>query len=167
MRTELAAFRIRYRHEVGLLHDELDELEYAIAEAELGEISKRVASEVPGSNPPPANPKPETAPRFTSDAIRRLFRDVAKAIHPDLSRDTDARDRRHALMIEANRAYAQGDEERLRTILQSWERSPEASRASMRAPSGYGSCGGSPRSRNNSRRARASWRNSATHRSGS
>ena len=29
-------------------------------------------------------------------------------------------------MIEANRAYAQGDEERLRTILQSWERSPEA-----------------------------------------
>ena len=33
---DLAAFRIRYRQEVGLLHDELDELEYAIAEAELG-----------------------------------------------------------------------------------------------------------------------------------
>jgi hypothetical protein len=126
MRTDLAAFRIRYRQEVGLLHDQLDELEYAIAEAELGEISKRVAAEGAERNPPPANPKPETAPRFTSDAIRRLFRDVAKAIHPDLARDTDARDRRHALMIEANRAYAQGDEERLRTILQSWERSPEA-----------------------------------------
>ena len=88
----------------------------------------------PGRNPPPAHPKPETAPRFTSDAIRRLFRDVAKAIHPDLSRDSDARDRRHALMIEANRAYAQGDEQRLRTILQSWERSPKPSKASMPAP---------------------------------
>ncbi len=29
-------------------------------------------------------------------------------------------------MIEANRAYAAGDEERLRWILQAWERSPEA-----------------------------------------
>jgi hypothetical protein len=51
---------------------------------------------------------------------------VAKAIHPDLARHEDTRDRRHALMIEANRAYAMGDEERLRLILQAWERSPEA-----------------------------------------
>jgi RecB family exonuclease len=29
-------------------------------------------------------------------------------------------------MVEANRAYALGDEERLRSILDTWERSPEA-----------------------------------------
>jgi hypothetical protein len=58
--------------------------------------------------------------------VRRLFRDVAKTIHPDLARDEQARDRRHSLMIEANRAYAMGDEERLRSILDAWERSPEA-----------------------------------------
>jgi hypothetical protein len=29
-------------------------------------------------------------------------------------------------MIEANRAYAMGDEEQLRSILEAWERSPEA-----------------------------------------
>ena len=29
-------------------------------------------------------------------------------------------------MIEANRAYAMGDEEQLRAILQAWDRSPEA-----------------------------------------
>ena len=40
--------------------------------------------------------------------------------------DQAARDRRHALMIEANKAYAMGDEEQLRSILHSWERSPEA-----------------------------------------
>src|SRR6185369_10585960 len=38
-RTDLEAFRIRYRQEVGLLHEELDELERAVAEAELGEIN--------------------------------------------------------------------------------------------------------------------------------
>jgi len=47
-------------------------------------------------------------------------------IHPDLARDADTRHRRHSLMIEANRAYALGDEEQLRGILEAWERSPEA-----------------------------------------
>jgi hypothetical protein len=69
---------------------------------------------------------PEPQPRYTTDAVRKLFRDVAKAIHPDLTRDEVARDRRHSLMIEANRAYELGDEEQLRAILQKWERSPEA-----------------------------------------
>jgi hypothetical protein len=58
--------------------------------------------------------------------VRRLFRDVAKTIHPDLAQDEVTRDRRHALMVEANRAYARGDEDRLRWILQTWEKSPEA-----------------------------------------
>ena len=125
-KSDLEAFRIRYRQEVGLLHEELDELERAIAEAELGEISKRV--EEGGSEPttPPAEPASEQVPRYTSDAVRRLFRDVAKTIHPDLARDEATRDRRHTLMAEANRAYALGDEDRLRSILQAWERSPEA-----------------------------------------
>lgn len=124
--SELAAFGIRYRHEVGLLHEQLDELEHAIAEAELGEIARRVAAEGGAPGARPAGRRTESAPRFTSDAVRKLFRDVAKAVHPDLAADAQARDRRHALMIEANRAYALGDEERLRSILQAWERSPEA-----------------------------------------
>ena len=74
----------------------------------------------------PRRRRPAPPRRFTSDAVRKLFRDVAKAIHPDLARDAFTRDRRHALMIEANRAYALGDEEQLRWILQAWERSPDA-----------------------------------------
>lgn len=124
--SDLDAFRLRYRNEVGTLHEQLDRLEAAIAEAELGEISrpsKHVAGDSSGS---PAGTSPEPSSRYTTDAVRRLFRDVAKAIHPDLARDELARDRRHALMVEANRAYALGDEEQLRWILQAWERSPEA-----------------------------------------
>ena len=37
MKSGLDAFKIRYRQEVGLLHEELDELEHAIDEAERGE----------------------------------------------------------------------------------------------------------------------------------
>jgi hypothetical protein len=124
-KSDRDAFEVDYRKRVGILHEQLDKLELEIAEAELGEITKRL-EEAGASTQPPAAARPEPSPRFTSDAVRKLFRDVAKAIHPDLAGDEAARERRHALMVEANRAYALGDEEQLRSILQSWERSPEA-----------------------------------------
>lgn len=124
--ADLAMFKFKYRQRVGTLHDELDRLELAIAEAELGEISKKLEDSPGSPNAAAADAAPEPAPRFTSDAVRKLFRDVAKAIHPDYASDEAARDRRHALMVEANRAYASGDEEQLRLILQAWEKSPEA-----------------------------------------
>ena len=127
MRADLDAFRIAYRRQVGLLHEELDRLELELAEAELGVIQERV-SDVAENLSSPATL--ESAPKYTTDAIRKLFRDVAKAIHPDLAEDDAARDRRHALMVEANRAYALGDEEQLRLILQAWERSPESVKGS-------------------------------------
>jgi hypothetical protein len=125
-RSGLEAFRLRYRQEVGLLHEQLDAIELAIAEAELGELAKKVGAAPRPEPDSPAGTPPEPAPRFTSDAVRKLFRDVAKTIHPDLAHDHAARERRHALMIEANKAYARGDEAQLRWILDAWERSPEA-----------------------------------------
>lgn len=137
-KRELEAFRIRYRQEVGLLHDQLDALDAAIAELELGELSAKIeelstqieadgAADTPDDAPSPVVDVP---PRFTSDAVRKLFREVAKIIHPDLAHDDGARDHRHALMIAANQAYRLGDEEQLRLIMQAWERSPEAVRGS-------------------------------------
>jgi hypothetical protein len=126
-RSELAAFEARYRHDVGRQHEELDELERAIAAAELDEISAQLGEATgEGKASPAGGPNDEPPVRYTTDAVRRLFRDVAKAIHPDLAHDEHARNRRHSLMVEANRAYALGDEERLRWILQAWEASPEA-----------------------------------------
>ena len=61
-----------------------------------------------------------------TDDLKRVFRDLAKAIHPDLAEDEPARCRRHSLMAEANRAYAERDEDRLRLIMRAWERSPES-----------------------------------------
>ena len=132
-RAGLDAFRITYRQKVGLLHEELDRLELELAEAELGILKERLGDTGGAQADPPAVDRIEAPPRFTTDAVRKLFRDVAKAIHPDLAADEHARDRRHLLMIEANRAYALGDEEQLRAILQSWERSPEAVQGTDRA----------------------------------
>ena len=128
VRAEMDAFRIIYRQKVGLLHEELDRLELALAEAELGILNERLGDTATGAPDPAGVDRIEAPPRFTTDAIRKLFRDVAKAIHPDLAESEDTRQRRHLLMIEANRAYALGDEEQLRAILESWERSPEAVR---------------------------------------
>ena len=125
-RAGLDAFRIRYRQQVGRLHEQLDELELALAEAELGILSERVANTNTTNQPPIGVPAEPAARSLTTDAVRKLFRDVAKAIHPDLAEDDDARQRRHSLMIEANRAYESGDEEQLRAILEAWERSPDA-----------------------------------------
>ncbi len=126
VRASLDAFKIRYRRDVGLLHEQLDELERAIAEAENGIAGADTAAAGANRTADPADGPPPAAPRYTSDAVRKLFRDVAKAVHPDLARDALARDRRHRLMIEANQAYAIGDEERLRWILHAWENSPDA-----------------------------------------
>jgi hypothetical protein len=125
---ELDLFAARYRQQVGTLHEQLDQLEIDIAALELGELSQRLADGGVrlGAAPPTSAPAPEPAPRFTSDAVRRLFREVARTIHPDLARDEETRDRRHALMIEANRAYALRDAEQLGRILDAWTRSPEA-----------------------------------------
>jgi len=124
---ELDMFAAAYKQQVGTLHEQLDRLELDIAEAELGELSKAVAEDVamPPATKPPSLSIPE-APRLTSDAVRKLFRDVARIIHPDLAADDHTRDRRHALMVEANRAYQLRDAEQLRRILEQWERSPEA-----------------------------------------
>ena len=125
--SDLAAFGIRYRVEVGLLHEELDELDRAIAEAELGELSKtrgEAGRRGPGIAAGCRDPRIRLDSRRTAFAAcfaksRRPFIQTSRAT-------TSTRDQRHSLMVEANRAYALGDEERLRWILGAWERSPEA-----------------------------------------
>ncbi|MBT1071794.1 J domain-containing protein [Pelotalea chapellei] len=57
--------------------------------------------------------------------LKKLYREVAKTIHPDLSADEDERFRRQELMAMANHAYENGDRRVLEGILCDWEQGPE------------------------------------------
>ena len=104
--AQLHAFEREYLRIVGSRYTEIDRLEAQIAEymAYL-----------------------ESAKDFKpSDSLKKLYRQVAKLIHPDLTTDDRERLRRQNLMAEANLAYEDQDEERLKAILHSWETSPES-----------------------------------------
>jgi hypothetical protein len=61
-----------------------------------------------------------------SESLKKLYKEVAKCIHPDLTTDKKERARRQQLMADTNRAYEEGDEAKLRAILAEWESSPES-----------------------------------------
>jgi len=61
-----------------------------------------------------------------SESLKKLYREIAKCVHPDLVTDEEERLRRQKYMAEVNQAYQDGDEERLQRIFQEWESSPES-----------------------------------------
>ena len=55
--------------------------------------------------------------RFHAEKLKRLYREVARKFHPDLVQCEIERHHRHQLMVEANRAYQSGAEDRLQELL--------------------------------------------------
>jgi len=132
LRAELSDFESRYLQTVGVLYAELDEIEAQIAEAQAcRKPSDSTAQEQATRARTKAQESSETAravvePRSKpTENLKKLFREVAKRIHPDLATNNGDRARRQKLMAEANIAYENGDEAKLRRILADWESSPE------------------------------------------
>ncbi len=132
LRAELSDFESRYLGTVGILYAELDEIEAQIAEAEARhKPSDSEAQERAHRARAQAQESSETARDISTprpkptEGIKRLFREVAKRIHPDLAANDADRARREKFMAEANLAYENGDEAKLRSILADWETSPE------------------------------------------
>ena len=139
LRVDLALFERRYLRTVASRYAELDELLARIAEGEASEhpgdttrreqasAARSKANETAGAAT--AEETGDTRTQFKpSDDLRSLFRDAAKAMHPDLASDDEDRARRERFMAEANKAYSEGDEARLRVILEQWQSSPESVR---------------------------------------
>ena len=136
LRAELGAFERQYLHFVGSRYAELDEWKAQIAERlvreqpgnERAAEAAREARARADETKTVAGERSEHEPRsfHASPELKRLYRDVARRIHPDLTSDRDDRARRQELMADANQAYEQGDEPRLEKILTAYEHSPEA-----------------------------------------
>ena len=137
VQAELHSFEGIYLRVVGSRLAELDEIEAKIAEAGARHQPKdQEAQERASQARTQAQDSARTVeaeqeagqrePFRPSENLKKLYREVAKRIHPDLATDESERHRRHELMTEANRAYEQGDEARLEAILRDWESSPES-----------------------------------------
>src|SRR5262249_36614062 len=123
-KAELRELQDAYLEKMGSWQAQLTELDAAVADAEIAAGLRPAAGlgdddeDEPGQDDDPAAEMRACASRPAPTAdLRRIFRDVAKAVHPDLGPNDPSRYRRHSLMAEANRAYANRDEDRLRLIL--------------------------------------------------
>jgi hypothetical protein len=136
LRAELSAFERQFLHHVGLLYAELDEWKARIAERAAqaqpesekalkaaqeararADETKASAGEESGEEPKAFSASPE---------MKKLYREVARRVHPDLTSDRTDRAKRQILMAEANAAYELGDENKLNKILREYECSPES-----------------------------------------
>jgi hypothetical protein len=139
---ELHAFETRYRKALGTRYARLDELAERLDETpapDAGDAGRPEEDGVadderyPGQGLPGGQnwawgerePEPEPRP-VVSDEAKRLYRELARLIHPDLAGDPVERERRTNLMVSANFAYEQGDIAALERLLADWHRSPEA-----------------------------------------
>ena len=104
--AELNAFEREYMRIIGVRYTELDRIE-----AQIEEYIALLESD--------RDFKP-------SAELKKLYREVAKTIHPDLATEDEERQRRQNLMSEANIAYENGNLEKLRSILEDWKNSPES-----------------------------------------
>ena len=141
-RAELHAFETTYRKALGARYARLDELaerldETAAPVGDLPEVDPDAddpAERYPGQGLPGGQNwdwgerEPEKEPErvVVSDDAKRLFRQLARLIHPDLAGDQQERERRTNLMVAANDAYEQGDTAALERLLEEWRQSPEA-----------------------------------------
>ena len=134
LRSQLAAFQGRYLRQVGALYAELDEWRARISELE-AQIHPSAASTAQAEEAreharqtfEEAHGGASEAKDFSpSPELKRMYREAAKRIHPDLARDPADRERRTRFMAEANRAYETGDGEALQRILDEFQDGADA-----------------------------------------
>lgn len=137
LQIELNLFERRYLSIVGIRYAELDDLEAQIAKAIAdSQPNNSVAQEYAAESQERAFESAQRTQNIydpgksnsfnPSESLKKLYREVAKSIHPDLATDETERAKRQDLMARANEAYEEGDELLLQAILDEWKCSPEA-----------------------------------------
>lgn len=130
LQTELLQFERIYLGVVGTRYDDLAEIEKEISRLQGLDIDDEDEGES-GSLADDAVGCGQN--RFHTDKLKKLYREVARKFHPDLVTCEIERHHRHQLMVEANRAYESGAEDRLNDLLKAGESLESVSDAVMSA----------------------------------
>jgi hypothetical protein len=104
--SELHAFEHRHRQMIEIRQRELHRIQ-----AQIEEYSAYLASAYPFES---------------SGELKQLYRQLAKAVHPDFAINAQERIKREKLMAEINQAYERGDIKYLKSLLEDWSNSPES-----------------------------------------
>jgi hypothetical protein len=135
LRAELAAFEARFIRIVGGVYAKTDAVIAAVARCriESGPRDEELVAAALRAEERAAESAAATSrtgrvrERFeASPDLRRLFRDAARQMHPDLAVDEADRLTRHEAMSRANAAYQLGDADQLSRLLREWAQRPEA-----------------------------------------
>jgi hypothetical protein len=133
-RGEIHNFRGCYLAAVGSRYFELDKIEAEIAEiearqkpldqtvqqrAEQARTQAEESAKASGNQSKPQRPVSKFKP---TESLKKLYRQIAKQIHPDLAVDDQERMSYQRLMAKANQAYQAGDEVGLQSILRQWKK---------------------------------------------
>jgi len=135
LREEIAGFERSYQQTLGLRMAELERIEteiarlsgsYVVEEGEPEEeqddfLDRQTYQRGTSFRESGAAGARGRVWRAEEQDIKALYREVAKAIHPDLAGEGPG-NLRHELMLKANKAYAEDDSRTLKEILRSWKR---------------------------------------------
>lgn len=128
-RRDLHVFETRYQQKVGCKYAELDQLKASVLEMATrihpdsrdfqaqAEAARESADQ--STHNWEVHREEVDSPEPTEE-LKKLFRDAAKQIHPDLTTDPEERERRHSLMSRLNQAYGLGDLEQVQAIMENW-----------------------------------------------
>ncbi len=112
LRADMRGFESRYLSVIGDRYDQLAEIEKEIARLQGLEFDEEedlsLADDEVGCG----------QNRLHSDKLKKLYREVARKFHPDLTSCDQERMHRTQLMVEVNRAYEMGAEDRLQQLLE-------------------------------------------------
>ena len=131
LEAELAAFNADYMRVVMTVMLDVQELEARIlaimaARSGVSDDADAARSARTRVNETAAHIRavPKTPGPLPTADIKKLFRDAAKRMHPDLAADERARGHADAFMKRLNTAYRAGDAEAIVNLLGQWEASP-------------------------------------------
>jgi hypothetical protein len=145
-KVEVENFSRLHHQKLGPMYARLDELDALIAEAVAAKSGSRediqrawearaLVMPMPGVEElfeglfgsdgvrPQEDPNPPRRVRPGKEA-QRLYRELVRKAHPDLSQDEAEVARRSEFIARVNEAYTYADEERLRELAEEWEAGP-------------------------------------------